>query len=112
MLNRAAILLTPKKPYLEWVRSVCPKVVNPEARWERTVYLIEDIISLEHGLKLMEKYYKPIFENELWAWHNNESNWPKRRGYKTFLKWFDVEINSMIIDVCDRVLVDDEGQPL
>ena len=109
MLNRAAVMVTPKEPYLKWVRSVYPDITDDEIQVERTVYLIEDIISLEHGQELMKKYFKSIFENELWGWHRDESDWPKRRGLNTFREWFKVEINSMILDVCDRVLVDDEG---
>lgn len=37
MLNRAAVTVTPKEPYLEWVRRTCPEVTTPETYWDRTV---------------------------------------------------------------------------
>jgi hypothetical protein len=45
-----------------------------------------------------------IFENELSGWNMDKRTWPKKRGFKSFLKWFEVERHSMVFDLGDGVI--------
>lgn len=38
---------------------------------------------------------------ELWAWHTDETYWPKKRNLALFREWFDIEIHSEVIDMDD-----------
>ncbi len=43
----------------------------------------------------------PIFENELYGWHTDEAAWPKGRDFAMFKKWFEIELHSVVEDLCD-----------
>ena len=62
-----------------------------------TVYLIPEVdgdfeIWLQHN-------YRAIFEHELWAWHTDESFWPKDRSFKAFQTLFKVRFHSVVLDM-------------
>ena len=42
---------------------------------------------------------------ELDGWYADESLWPKKRDYRTFRAWFDVEWHSMVFDASDGALL-------
>lgn len=43
--------------------------------------------------------FERIFANELNDWYSDEEKWPANRTSEMFFEWFDVEINSMILDL-------------
>ena len=49
-----------------------------------------------------------IFEQELTSWHLDESAWPQKRDFKTSTEWFEVNLNSMVFDLCDYYIEVDE----
>jgi hypothetical protein len=49
-----------------------------------------------------------VFERELFGWHADEAAWPKNRNLALFHKWFTVEMHSVVEDLCDYELADDE----
>ena len=75
---------------------------------DRTAYLVPAIEVPDDVQRLLEAVAVGIFEEELWAWHTDEADWPKKRDLQTFLEWFDVEVNSMVMDLCDYELEEDE----
>ena len=102
LVNRAAIIVKPKQPYIEWANALNdhgPKLV-PSSQPEHTIYLIEDVSEYMFDVEaFVRPYFKVIFEHELVAWHRVESDWPTNRDFATFLKWFDVEVHSMVLDL-------------
>lgn len=69
---------------------------------ERSAYLLpeyEDDNQMEY---LLEKYFKPIFEEQLNGWWQDTDAWPPRRDLKTFKEWFDVEFHSVVFDLVDK----------
>ena len=52
--------------------------------------------------------YGYIFEEQLGDWWNDEKDWPKNRNMTLFKQWFDVEFHSVVIDLVDDVLVNEE----
>ena len=52
--------------------------------------------------------YVEIFERELDGWHTDPSAWPQKRDFKTFQEWFSIDLHSVIEDLMDDVLVDDD----
>ena len=112
MVNRAAIILRYKDPFIHWVNEADPYVDDPgitleRANRERTVYLINDsdAENLEEWISLN---FMQLFESELEGWYTDESLWPKNRNRKLFDKWFGVECHSLIIDTVGSEIVDDE----
>jgi hypothetical protein len=49
-----------------------------------------------------------VFENELYGWHTVESDWPQNRTLETFRQWFRIEFHTIVEDLVDGPLLDDE----
>jgi hypothetical protein len=112
MINRAAIILKCKKPFIHWVNEVDPHNTDPgitleEVNQERTVYLItdDDAENLEDWLHLN---FMKLFEHELEDWYTDESLWPKSRDRKLFDEWFKIECHCVLIDTVGGEIFDDE----
>ena len=93
-----------KQPYADWANSCDDsptKTSIDDLRDDCHTYLVpcwEDDDEFERTLR---RAVRSIFENELAGWTIDESTWPKRRGYETFLKWFDVDRHSMVFELGD-----------
>ena len=113
LVKRAAINVTPKKPYITWANSLDEDAVKigedftPEGR----VYLIGDVADVfpfDRDM-IVQPYFKAIFEEELNSWHRRESDWLSSRTYSTFLAWFEVEVHSMVLDLEESWLIRTES---
>ncbi|MDC7243575.1 MAG: hypothetical protein PQJ44_06530 [Sphaerochaetaceae bacterium] len=112
MLNRAAILLRGKQPFVDWINSVEPddKVKNVslgDINKERTVYLIDEE-SAENLESMLQNNFKIFFENECFNWYIDESLWPQTFTLKMFHEWFDVELNSVVEDLVGTEIIDED----
>ena len=112
MINRAAVILKYKAPFIQWVNEADPYKDNPGITLESenkdcTVYLIpeDDAEKLEEWISLN---FEQLFESEIEDWYTDESLWPKNRTRKLFDEWFDVECHSVLIDTVDGKIIDDE----
>ena len=108
MLNRSALIVRPAEPYLEWARGLDDSGIVPDPEDEQTVYLIPPVELPEDEEAVLKAVYKEVFERELFGWHTDESQWPKRRTYKMFLAWFKIEIHTIVEDLCAAPIFDDE----
>jgi hypothetical protein len=106
MLNRAAVIVRPKQPYLDWAAGLDDAGVAPEVGGERTVYLIPSYDTQEEAWDILAEAWESIFDAELWDWHTDEAAWPPGRTFAMFKEWFDVEIHSVVEDLCGYELVD------
>jgi hypothetical protein len=90
-INRTAITIIPKKPYIDWANSIDddgPKIELESINATSLLIPIKyDEFNYEQFLK---KKYKIIFEEELAAWIGDPNLWPKNRDYKKFKKWFEI----------------------
>ena len=75
---------------------------------ECSAYLIRDVDNEIQARKEIEKFWRNIFEYELWGWCTNEEWWPKPITKKMFWEWFDAEFHSEIIDLADRKIEKEE----
>ena len=101
ILNRAAFVVTPKGPYLRWAASLgddAPEQAQDLAN-EVAVYLVPEISTGEGETPPLEDYFEGIFRIELEAWSTDESEWPALRDFKTFMDWFDVQGESIVVDL-------------
>jgi hypothetical protein len=101
MVNRAAFIITPKEPHIEWAGSIDADSAAAVKGivGERTIYLASDDIIDGSDPPLIEDHFSRIFDQELEAWHLDESTWPKRRDRETFERWFDVVFVSSVFDL-------------
>jgi hypothetical protein len=101
MVNRAAIILKYKKPFIQWLNESDPYNDNPgitleNANEDCTVYLIHDE-DAENVEKWISFNFMYLFESELESWYTQDSLWPKDRNRKLFDEWFEVECHSLLI---------------
>ena len=97
---RNAVTVKPKKPFYDWIDSIYPDddpTVNRKD--EFNVYLVQELDSNEEVLRYIKFNFEKIFANELNDWNTDINEWPDRRTLKMFLDWFDLEINSMVLDL-------------
>ncbi len=101
IVNRAAILVTPLEPYIEWAGSVDED--GPEdaklLKDNINVYLIEEYDNPEDEDRLVEQNFEMMFAGELAAWHSEEDGWPAIRDWNTFQKWFTWRVQPLVFDL-------------
>lgn len=110
MINRGALIIRPKKPYLDWAASLDDSGLLPNVEGEQTVYLIPNWDTDKDAEVIIEQVFADLFENALLAWHTDESAWPANRDLKTFREWFSIEFHSIVEDLCDYELFDEDEE--
>ena len=109
--NRTAVVVVPKQPFLDWLRSVDPTSADltlENLSADPTVYLLAEAQSDSAADRLLAAACENIFEEQLDSWHHAPESWPKDRRIRTFRQWFTYSFHSMIIDLCDRPLQAEE----
>src|SRR5207245_2805492 len=102
LINRSAIIVKPKQPYIDWANHCDdggPILTLAAGRRDPHVFLADDLEDEPEPEKILKKYYKTIFEDQLSGWTTAEETWPRNRDLRTFLEWFDVDICTMVIDL-------------
>lgn len=108
MINRSALIVRPRAPFIEWVKKLDKENPPPSAEGEQTVYLIPEFDKVSEIPGIIADLHQEIFEKELFSWWTDEADWPAKRDMETFLAWFKVEIHSIVDDLVGDELVDDE----
>ncbi len=105
-VNRTAVVIKPKQPFVDWLNSIPGESSDNTLETvssENLTFLIPDFFGPVESMDYIKEEYSQIFEYELFGWYTAEELWPVKRDLKIFQKWFSIEINSEVID-----LVDDE----
>ena len=110
-INRSAVIVMPKQPFLDWLHRVDPTSANlklEDLRRELTIYLLPEYDTEEEARGNLREYCREIFEEQLDGWYRVPSAWPVDRTCDTFLRWFDCRFHSVLVDVCDDPLIREE----
>jgi hypothetical protein len=110
MLNRAVLIVRPKQPYLDWAAQLDDADIVPNPDQERTVYLIPEFDDDAEAQNVLKRVFAEVFERELFGWHTDESAWPPKRTLAMFRQWFEIELHSVVEDLCGFELIDDEEE--
>jgi hypothetical protein len=96
-INRAAIVVRPLTPWLDWAASLDD---GPLANSDDlcSVYLV-DADENESPDQILRRNFVLIFEEQLASWHLNEDDWPARRTFALFQQWFTAEVVDLVIDL-------------
>ena len=112
-LNRTAVILRPKAPFLEWVRALLRD--EGETDWqdqeiaeEPNVYLLPDSDSLDDSIEDLADRAEELFEIELQGWTLETGRWPGERDWESFQDWFDFEFLGLVLDATDEELALEE----
>jgi hypothetical protein len=108
MLNRAALIVRPLQPYIDWALGVDDSGIAPDPDDECTVYLVPSFGYEAEREEILELVFAEVFEQELEAWHTDKAAWPKKRTLEEFKRWFKIELNSMVVDLTAPPIIDDE----
>ena len=98
-INRTVLLITPRKPYIEWANSIDddgPSLSGDALH--HTAILIPDTYDEYNYENWLRKNYKDIFVFELEAWMVVPESYPEM-NYKVFREWFDVKVADTLIDM-------------
>ncbi|MFK7061478.1 hypothetical protein [Flavobacterium oreochromis] len=104
ILDRSAIIIKPKQPYFDWVKSLDQETSAMEISMleKPRTYLTDSVLKDEE--KHLKKYFKQVFEEELESVLTNQEDWPQKRDIKTFYEWFDVEVSDWVQDLSKKSL--------
>ena len=100
MINRAAMVVRPLRPFLNWAKSMNGEVELEDFEKEPNVYLVPEIGSDQEEHEVLLKLYPTIFEKELFEYETTRTKWPKDRSLLVFMNWFKTEIYSIVEDLC------------
>jgi hypothetical protein len=100
IINRSAINITYKKPFIDWHNKLMP--VNEKMVGESSTYLIPELS--DSAMDIIKKYYKEIFETELFQMWTDENDWPPKITLGLFQEWFSVEICGWVYDLDKKAL--------
>lgn len=108
-LNRSAMQLIYKQPFLDWVNSVDPSqsqdLTLEELSDDNDIFMIPDFDDLIDAESWIEKRWHVLFDSMLFDWQTDEATWPKNRTYKMFGDWFEIKFHSLVWDMADEPLV-------
>ena len=108
MLNRAVLIVRPKQPFLDWAANLDDSGLLPDVEGEQTAYLVPPFEDDDQAYQVLKDVFAEVFERELFGWHTDETAWPKNRDFVMFQQWFTFELHSVVEDLCDFELTDDE----
>lgn len=101
IINRSVAIVKPKQPFVDWANALGGglTLTLAEYRQDTTAYLFPDLEEAGDEERFLRRHVKFIFEHELAGWSTDERTWPKRRGIKTFLAWFEIEFHSLVVEL-------------
>ena len=108
-LNRSAIVVRPRPPFLAWLHTVDPTSVAltlADLCREPTIYLVPECGDPEAEGECLQTLFPAIFEDQLNGWWRVPASWPRDRAFETYGHWFDCQFHSMLIDLSDEPLIE------
>ena len=107
-LNRSAIVVKPKQPFLDWLHAADPTSLELtlfNLVREPAIYLIQECDTNEDVAEVLRELCEEIFEEQLAGWYTDTATWPRDRSFDAFCRWFDYQHHSMLVDLCDEPLI-------
>src|ERR1700681_1517979 len=90
-VNRSAVVVVPKQPFLDWlhrVDSTSGRLTLINLRRDPGVYLLPEF-DLEPELEdYLQEVCEEIFEEQLNSWYRAKELWPEDRRIDVFRQWF------------------------
>jgi hypothetical protein len=111
LINRAAIVVKPAQPFLDWlhqVDSTSARLTLNDLQIEPTIYLVPECDSEGEAFEFLSQNVAEIFEEHLDGWYRVPAAWPGTRDLQTFRAWFDCSFHSMIVDLGDEPIEHEE----
>ncbi len=101
-LNRSAVIVRPKRRFLEWTKqddtTGVAEAVFESLRRQPHVYLLPTYDDPTSQNEVLEDFWPAVFEAMLDRWVTDETLWPKDRTFQMFRTWFEIQIGSAVED--------------
>jgi hypothetical protein len=110
VINRNAIIIRFKKPFLNWIETT-GDAFEPSGSDDYNIYLVPEIEGEEELEDILQKHWATIFDEELYNWCTDDSLWPSGRSYEMFKDWVSVEDFSVIHDLGDDEIIESDFKP-
>ena len=110
-LNRSVAIVLPRAPYVAWANGFNddgPTMTLEKERREPAIFLLPAVVFDSDFERLLRDHFEDMFEFQLWLWMTDEGCWPSDRSFEVFNEWFDVEFQSMPVDLGSRRIVTEE----
>lgn len=105
LLNRSALMLIPRQPYVDWVNSLPADISELEQPLERQqltaegrVYLIDEYEAEQSLVPVIERYGLALLKNELGAWDEFAEHWPDPLANELISQWFELRLLPLAFD--------------
>jgi hypothetical protein len=98
LVHRSALVVKPRQPFFNWLKSIDPEENTDELSSESSVYLIQLFDEKEQIENWLKRSFGDLFEDQLNGWYTDESMWPQKRTLKMFKEWFDYSVHTMVWD--------------
>lgn len=113
MLNRAALILRYKQPFVDWINAADPSPTShvlslEDVNDEHTVYLLEHVESQDELADWLSYNHEALFESELEGWYTDPVLWPKDRSLELLKRWCSLELHSVVVNT-GRSRIKDDG---
>lgn len=106
-INRSAIILIPKQPFLDWLNAVDPSSIEvslSDLAEEPDVFLVPECESDAEFDRTLRKFFPTIFETLLEGWWTDRGTWPKNRTFARYGSWFEIHHHSLVLDLSEEPL--------
>ena len=111
-LNRSAIVVRPKSPFLDWLHTVDPTSASltlVNLTREPTIYLVAECDDTVDKQVCVQVVCSTIFEDQLDGWWRDRATWPTPQSLAVFRRWFDCQFHSMLLDLVeDKPLIEEK----
>ena len=111
MINRCAISVSYKQPFVDWINSSdpysSPNVSLVELNKDTNIYLI-DAEDIEEQQTWLKANFLGIFEEELQAWYVDPDLWPDDLTIGLFGQFFATQFHGMVFDTGVIDIEDDD----
>jgi hypothetical protein len=98
-IERCALVVRPKQPFKDWIKSHDPEFDLSQVEFEGDVYLLSDFKVIGEIKNWLRENFDVIFSEQLNSWYVDESMWVSNRTLKMFAEWFDYSLHTMVWDV-------------
>ena len=101
IVNRTAIVISPRQPFVNWIKSLNSEMSLELVEGDHNVYLIPDFDETAQMNRWLKKNFDLIFIDQLNNWYTDETYWIKNRTFKMFKEWFNYSLHTMVLDTLD-----------
>ncbi len=103
LLNRSAVVVRPREPYLRWSKqddtTGVAEPVYEKLRREPIVYLLYERGDGEDPADRIRAAWADVFEAMLECWVTDPEMWPPNRTWEMFTEWFETQVCESVHDL-------------